>query len=185
MKPFFLIFALGFSLAVLSSFALSADSMVLFRSSPGNTLSPSISSPSPRETHSLDWVLHGIALVESRRGKGPWPWTLNVAGKPYFFIDRESAWNAAQRLTQHQRDNFDIGLMQVNWHFHKHRFKNTWEALDPTINQRVAEKILREQWELTGHWPSAIARYHSSNPELGIQYLSKVINAMNELDNKP
>ncbi len=74
--------------------------------------------------------------------------------------------------------------MQVNWHYHHHRFKSTWDALDPKINQRVAETILREQWELTGHLPSAIARYHSANPKLGIPYLRKVIAAMNELDNE-
>jgi hypothetical protein len=119
-------------------------------------------------------------MVESRRGNTPWPWTLNVAGKPYFFIDRESAWNASQRLTQHQIDNFDIGVMQVNWHFHKQRFKSTWDALDPKTNQNVAESILREQWERTGHLPTAIARYHSANPELGMPYLKKVMQAINE-----
>ena len=204
MKKRFLGVGLGVEIALLTSNPAWVDPMVLFR--PTLTPSaPSLPSPmrlqdtpqqvptllanviqtrQPEDKKALNWILHGIAMVESRHGNYPWPWTLNVAGKPYFFIDRESAWNAAQRLTHHQIDNFDIGLMQVNWHYHHHRFKSTWDALDPKINQRVAETILREQWELTGHLPSAIARYHSANPKLGIPYLRKVIAAMNELDNE-
>lgn len=159
-----------------------ADSIILLRSQPSSQQTPLVrtpQTPSPLNL-GLDSVLKGIALVESRRGDQPWPWTLNVAGKPYFFIDRESAWNATQRLQKHQWDNFDIGVMQVNWHFHKHRFKNTWEALDPVINQRVAKTILLEQWQVTGHLPTAIARYHSANPHLGIPYLKRVLEAINE-----
>jgi soluble lytic murein transglycosylase-like protein len=138
----------------------------------------------PNDTQSLDWILYGIAIVESGRGKTPWPWTLNVEGKPYFFIDRESAWNAAQKLTAHHYDHFDIGMMQVNWHYHRHRFRSIWEALDPQINRRIAEDILREQWLATGHLPSAIARYHSADPKLGLPYLKKVIRVLNELKNE-
>jgi|GEM_PF-4319925 hypothetical protein len=203
-KNRFLVFGIGVEMALLTSNPAWADPMVLFRSpltpSAPSFLSPKrvqdmprqvptlqasvIQTPRSDEKRGLNWILDGIAMVESRHGNNPWPWTLNVAGKPYFFIDRESAWNAAQSLTHHQIDNFDIGLMQVNWHYHHHRFKSTWDALDPKINQRVAETILREQWEVTGHLPSAIARYHSANPKLGIPYLRKVISAMNELENK-
>jgi hypothetical protein len=132
------------------------------------------------DTKSLAWILEGIAMVESGRGNTPWPWTLNVDGKPYFFIDRESAWNAAQRLISHHYDHFDIGIMQVNWHFHHRRFKSTWDALDPKINQRIAEDILREEWQASGHLPTAIARYHSANPKLGLPYLNKVLQAMSD-----
>jgi len=207
MNHLIFILVTGLALFFASVSARCADSMVLLRSVPPNTASPLTSSYSssmystpitsltpPRtlvlnangfaqstQTDApLNGILHGIAMVESRRGNTPWPWTLNVAGKPYFFIDRESAWNASQRLTQHQIDNFDIGVMQVNWHFHKQRFKSTWDALDPKTNQNVAESILREQWERTGHLPTAIARYHSANPELGMPYLKKVIQAINE-----
>jgi hypothetical protein len=207
MNHLIFILVTGLALFFASVSARCADSMVLLRSVPPNTASPltssysssmystpitSLTSPrtlvlnangfaQPTQTDTpLNGILHGIAMVESRRGNTPWPWTLNVAGKPYFFIDRESAWNASQRLTQHQIDNFDIGVMQVNWHFHKQRFKSTWDALDPKTNQNVAESILREQWERTGHLPTAIARYHSANPELGMPYLKKVMQAINE-----
>jgi len=169
------ILRIGFYIGIVMQTSLTsyAESMVVLHPEPPSLIRSSESYPS------LNWILNGIAMVESRRGDAPWPWTLNVAGKPYFFVDRESAWNAAQRLTTHHFDQFDIGLMQINWHYHHHRFKSTWQALDPKINQRIAEEILREQWQITGHLSSAIARYHSANPKLGIPYLNKVIEAMN------
>lgn len=128
----------------------------------------------------LHWsdVLRSIALVESGRNNQAWPWTLNVGGRSYFFVDRESAWQAARILETHHIDNFDIGLMQINWHFHKHRFRSTWQALDPETNYRVAENILNEHWQETHSLPLAIAHYHSRDPHEGLHYLQKVLAQM-------
>lgn len=128
----------------------------------------------------MDWAaaLRGIALVESGRDHQAWPWTLNVEGEPYFFVDRASAWQAAHLLETHHIDNFDIGLMQINWHYHKRRFKSTWQALDPDINFRVASTILNEHWQETQSLPLAIAHYHSRHPKEGLLYLQKVLSAL-------
>ena len=45
-------------------------------------------------------VLFAVALTESGKQTGqtgtlrPWPWTLNVAGRGYFFDSRQAAWQA-------------------------------------------------------------------------------------------
>jgi hypothetical protein len=119
-------------------------------------------------------ILYGIAMVESRHGDGPWPWTLNVAGQPYFFLSREAAWDQMRVLEAQHFDLVDVGFMQVNWRYHHHRFRNSWEALDPDTNQRVAVEILDEYRRSTGSLGRAIARYHSARADAGEAYLRRV-----------
>jgi len=38
--------------------------------------------------HGLLWA---IGMVESKRNNGPWPWTLDAAGRPYYFDSRAQA----------------------------------------------------------------------------------------------
>ena len=119
-------------------------------------------------------ILDGIAMVESQHNGRPWPWTLNVAGQGYFFLSREAAWGAVRRLESQHFDQFDVGLMQVNWRYHRNRFRNSWEALDPGISRQVAADILLEQWRRTGSLAAAIANYHSARPAAGQAYLQRV-----------
>ncbi|SAK82091.1 lytic transglycosylase catalytic [Caballeronia calidae] len=59
-------------------------------------------------------ILAGIALNESAYNGRAWPWTLNVAGRGFFFRTREDAYRAVRYLISNGRSNFDIGLMQIN-----------------------------------------------------------------------
>ena len=62
-------------------------------------------------------VLYAVALTESGRRVAPadvyrpWPWTLNVAGRGYFFDSRLAAWQALTDWLQAGRRSIDIGLM--------------------------------------------------------------------------
>ena len=82
-------------------------------------------------------VLYAIALTESGVGpndngvRHPWPWTLNVAGRGYVYPSREAAWHALNTFIARGERSIDIGLMQVNWRFHKDKLRDTWQALDP------------------------------------------------------
>lgn len=94
-------------------------------------------------------ILYAIALTES--GKTimpgmfrPWPWTLNVAGKPKRYATRKETWNAIRYYMKQDIQSIDIGLMQVNWRWNKHRLGNTWSALDPSFNVNAGAKILRD-----------------------------------------
>lgn len=109
-------------------------------------------------------TLYAIAMNESKRQGRPWPWTMNVSGKSYFFPTRESAWRMADSLIVRGVNTFDIGLMQVNWKYHGDRFSNVWEALQPSINQKVAADILLEKYRQTGHPLTAVGWYHNASP---------------------
>ncbi len=65
-------------------------------------------------------VLYAAALTESGKTvkKGvfrPWPWTLNVAGKPQRFASRNAACRELNRQLARGIRSIDIGLMQINW----------------------------------------------------------------------
>jgi len=130
-------------------------------------------------------VLYGIAMVESGIAGRPWPWTLNVAGRPLRFRTRQEAWIALKRLAAAGISRVDVGLMQVNWHYHGHRFRSPWEALDPDINIGVAAAILAELWRDCGGLPGAIARYHSGDPVAGEAYARRVIQWAGRLRSDP
>jgi len=119
-------------------------------------------------------VLYGIAMTESALAGAPWPWTLNVAGRARRFATRRDAWLALQQLVAEGTRSVDIGLMQVNWHYHRQRFGSLWQALDPDRNQAVAAAILCEEWRRAGSLERAVARYHSADPDVGSRYLQSV-----------
>ena len=110
-------------------------------------------------------VLFAIALQESGvRVRGrllPWPWTLNIAGTPYRFANRQAACHALlQALAQHDATRVDAGLGQTNLGYHRERFSSPCEALDPYRNLAVTAELLREYHAVTGDWVLAAGRYH-------------------------
>ena len=127
-----------------------------------------------RETGVSARLLAAIALTESGRGGAPWPWTLNVEGRALYFADRHAAHAALVELLRRGYRSVDVGLMQVNLAYHGRRFENTWTALDPLENVRVAATILRENHRGTADAGYAVALYHSNTPARGLGYLSRV-----------
>ena len=114
-------------------------------------------------------VLYAVALTESARqvdstgNVRPWPWTLNVGGKGYFYASREDAHRALRRFLAQGKRSIDIGLMQVNWRWHRDKLGDPWQALDPEHNLQVGARILatcyqerRDRWD-------AVGCYHAPN----------------------
>lgn len=122
-----------------------------------------------RETGVPPRLLYAIGLTESGRrveidGRSvlrPWPWTLNVGGKGLYFPTRAQATETLEALYDQGRRSIDIGLMQVNWRYHRSRLADRRQALDPYFNLRVAARILRECHEATHDWWQAVGCYHS------------------------
>ncbi len=112
-------------------------------------------------------ILYAIALAESGRGlndngtRRPWPWVLNVSGRGYFYSSREAAWQALGGFLARGERSIDIGLMQVNWKYHKDKLGNTWRALDPYHNLRVAARILKNCFHKRRDWWASVGCYHS------------------------
>ncbi|HEU0117310.1 MAG TPA: lytic transglycosylase domain-containing protein [Alphaproteobacteria bacterium] len=82
---------------------------------------------------------------------------------------------------------YDLGPMQVNtrwvpqlaqmWHVNN-RTAYSWLKDDGCVNVHVAAWILRQKIGETGSYYGGIAHYHSATPQIGAQYASRVIAAM-------
>jgi len=109
-------------------------------------------------------ILYAIAFTESgyqyQSIYNPWPWTLNVEGKAYRFNDKHSMLITLHQVINNNR-SVDIGIMQINWRWHKHRFKSVPPSIDPYINLKTGAEILVEQYKATGDWWQAVGRYHA------------------------
>lgn len=127
-------------------------------------------------------ILASIAMNESAyRGK-PWPWTLNVARRGFFFATRDDAHAAIAQLLGAGRCDFDVGLMQINWCYHKGRFASAWDALSPMKNIQVAESLLSENLRRSGSPMRAVAWYHSADPSRGRPYLARFMAHLKQLE---
>ena len=127
-------------------------------------------------------VLYAIALTESGRpmalsGVGrPWPWTLNVGGRGYFFASRLAAWQALTDWLRAGKQFIDIGLMQVNWHYHEQRLGTPWQALEPYHNLRVGAEILQDCFMARQDWWVSVGCYHApANPQRAKRYRRRVV----------
>ena len=126
-------------------------------------------------------ILYAVALTESGkvvdrfRTRRPWPWTLNVGGTGYFYASREDAHRALLHFLDQGKRSIDIGLMQVNWRWHRDKLGDPWQALDPDHNLKVGARILgrcnrdrRDPWD-------AVGCYHApNNQEFASRYSEKV-----------
>lgn len=111
-------------------------------------------------------LLYAIAKTESNTklniGYYPWPWTLNVAGKPMRFRTKEEACSVVvKKIEEKGTKAVDIGLAQLNWGYNGIRFfSNPCDSLDPLRNLQVAAHILSGHYNDTGDWITAAGRYH-------------------------
>ena len=129
-------------------------------------------------------ILYAIALtesgkhIESLEHRRPWPWTLNIAGRGAYFPSRRTAWRALDAALATGETRIDIGLMQVNWGFHRQQLEDPWLALDPQHNLSVAAEILTRCYAERRDWWAAVGCYHAPNaPERARRYTERVIDA--------
>ena len=112
-------------------------------------------------------LLYAVAMVESRRfykGKArPWPWTLNVSGKPYFFKTKKQALRKLNREVQAGNMNVAIGIMQIYWRYHKNSFDRPGDILEPYANVSYGASYLRRLYIKHGNWITAIGKYYSGS----------------------
>jgi len=133
-----------------------------------------------KQQHVPTKLFFALALQESRKAKRnkvlPWPWAINHRGKPYFFDTRREAYYFMTSLITKGDNGFDIGLGQLNWRWHGHKFQDPWDALSPFTNLTVSAKYLREQYEnkkCTGSarnndekWKLAVGCYHRPSQKI-------------------
>jgi hypothetical protein len=119
-------------------------------------------------------ILIAVALTETGQARNgetlPWPWTVNLEGKGYWFEQRSDA----ERFTREANDRgivrFDVGCFQVNHRWHGNNFQSIEQMFDPLANATYAASYLRELHETLGDWSTAAGAYHSRNEELASGY---------------
>ncbi len=135
-------------------------------------------------------LLAAIATTESGRyhpGLGmsvPWPWTINVEGKGYYFNSKAEAMAEAKRLLGKGSRSIDVGCMQVNLKHHPDAFSDLNQAFDPETNVAYAATFLRSNYASLGDWAKATAAYHSRTPRFGQEYLSRIEKSWNQIVGK-
>jgi soluble lytic murein transglycosylase-like protein len=126
-------------------------------------------------------LFYAVALAESgKRIDGlqmlrPWPWTLNVHGAGRYYPSRRTAMAALQEALASGRSSVDVGLMQVNWRYHRAALGRIEDALDPYRNLNVAATILTACYQSRQDWWAAVGCYHApNNPERAMRYRQRV-----------
>lgn len=90
----------------------------------------------------------------------------------------ESGASLAPLVSRNKDGSRDLGVYQINdfWLPHLARYGlNERALLTPCGGALAAAVILRYEYRRAGHWPGALARYHSPTPSLQRRYLAKVL----------
>ena len=140
------------------------------------------------EARSLpDGLLQAIALVETGRprpdhpARFAWPWTIHAEGRGQWFDSRAEAVAAVEALQARGVKSIDVGCFQVNLKHHPAAFRDLESAFTPAENARYAADFLKKLFGRTRSWTMATAHYHSSNPDNGLPYRQRVMQAMDEV----
>lgn len=130
-------------------------------------------------------LLGAISHVESGR-RDPlsgqvvaWPWTVNAAGRGYFYNSKSEAISAVEDFRRAGIVSIDVGCMQINLHHHAEAFSSLEDAFDPLSNARYGALFLRNLFGQLHGWPAATAAYHSLTPALGAEYEQHVMAVWN------
>ena len=131
-------------------------------------------------------VLLAITLVETRHRRdgvvGPWPWTVNVAGRGAWFDSRAEALAHAEAALARGETSFDVGCFQLNFRWHGEAFSSIDDMFDPRGAGDYAARFLRSLYEESGDWMVAAGHYHSRTPKHSRRYRNAVMEAMNGAD---
>jgi hypothetical protein len=123
-------------------------------------------------------MLRAIARVETGRDSGsglaPWPWTVNRAGKGAWLPTQRDAVAYADAGLQVGEDSMDIGCFQVNFRWHGAAFDSLESMFQPDTNALYAARFLARLRDEKGDWRSAVAAYHSRDPDRGTAYVARV-----------
>jgi hypothetical protein len=114
-------------------------------------------------------------LVAGANAFLPFPFSVDAAGESHFFASEQEAISYVTMQLATGVRSIDVGCFQINLLAHPTAFASLHEGFDPLLNGRYAARFLRLLHEQAGNWPDAVARYHSSNPVLGVPYMAAVL----------
>jgi len=132
-------------------------------------------------------LLTSISLAETGRWDPKkkemfaWPWAVTSGGSGKYYPSKQEAIEAVKALQAKGVTNIDVGCMQINMKYHPNAFSSLDQAFDPTSNVAYARKFLTGLHKATGSWIQAAANYHSTNPQLNLNYRTKVLRIWREV----
>lgn len=135
------------------------------------------------QTHGVDPVLlYAVALAESATPSGtnqvtPWPYALRADTEAHYPQDAQSASALLTTLMEAESARtLDVGLMQINLHWHGHRVDNSADLLDGRTNLNVGAQILAEAMASAPQDRAlGIGRYHSWRDDRARWYGNRVL----------
>lgn len=123
-------------------------------------------------------LLSAIASVESEFS----PYAVNSNGKSKSFRNLQDAKLYVTSLRDQGIIDINIGALQINYAYHKNRFKNAAAILDPYQNVAYAAKYLASLKAKYGSWVRAVKFYHSPEEKYQIIYMNKIMNALKRIN---
>ena len=137
------------------------------------------------------YTLYAVALLESpaRRAPGrisPWPYAIHTPEGPRIYTTRKAATAALKRLMHtYTPSELDVGLMQVNLHWHGTRVARPDDLLDPATNLRIGAQILAETLRSApADRVLGLGRYHTWRDAPAREYGARVIRVEQRLTRK-
>lgn len=122
-------------------------------------------------------VLRAITRTETGRNTGrqlsPWPWTVNMEGKGFWFDTRAEALVYARAEHARGARSFDVGCFQINYRWHGEAFASIEEMFDPAANAAYAARFLTSLHAETGDWSRAAGAYHSRTRKYARKYRAR------------
>ena len=102
------------------------------------------------------------------------PFALNDGLKSHHFKTKQEVLDRISYLSEIGKTNFDIGCMQINYHWHSKNFTSVEEMLDIAGNVRYAASFIHGLYKTHGTWQAAVRHYHSYEPSIHKQYSKKI-----------
>lgn len=133
-------------------------------------------------------VMIAITLVETRTKRsgisGAWPWTVNVAGKGFWFDSRAAALIHAQQTLANGQKSFDVGCFQLNYKWHGQHFNSIDHMFEPGPSGAYAARFVKDLHRETGDWIKASGLYHSRTPKHSKRYRNLVARTVAKMGGK-
>lgn len=122
-------------------------------------------------------ALYAISLTETGRSRGgvlrPWPWTVNMEGRGFWFDSREEAYAYVMERYNAGARSFDVGCFQINYKWHGMNFVSIEAMFDPMTNATYAAQMLSGLQDEFGDWTKAAGAYHSRTETYASRYRTR------------